>query len=65
MIFLPATSVYAQSVVIDSIVITGLNRTNKEIVLRDINIKPGDTLVEKKIEAVLVDNRLFLMNTGI
>jgi len=48
MIFLPATSVYAQSVVIDSIVITGLNRTNKEIVLRDINIKPGDTLVEKK-----------------
>ncbi len=65
MIFLPATSVYAQSVVIDSIVITGLNRTNKEIVLRDIKIKPGDTLVEKKIEAVLVDNRLFLMNTGI
>lgn len=54
-----------QSVVVDSIVITGLSRTNKEIVLRDINIRPGDTLIEKKINTVLLDNRLMLMNTGI
>lgn len=55
----------AQNLVIDSIIISGLTRTNKEIVLRDINIRPGDSLIEKKIPEVLIDNRLNLMNTGI
>lgn len=55
----------SQNVVIDSIIITGLTRTNKEIVLRDINLKLGDTLIERKVPELLVDNRLNLMNTGI
>ena len=55
----------AQYVHIDSIIVTGLTRTNKEIVLRDINIRKGDSLIEKKIPEVLIDNRLNLMNTGI
>ncbi len=63
--FCMAQQAWAQYLIVDTIIVSGLTRTNKEIVLRDINIKTGDTLIENKILEVLLDNRLYLMNTGI
>lgn len=51
-------------VYIDSISILGNTKTKKRIILREINLQPGDRIALADLGPALEQNRLYLMNTG-
>lgn len=55
----------SQTLTIDSITILGLTRTSKEIVLRDLIIKKGDTISFQELPEIKRDNQFQLLNQGI
>jgi outer membrane protein assembly factor BamA len=55
----------SQSAIIDSITILGLSRTSKQIVLRDLIIKSGDTINLVDLIIIKRNNQWQLLNQGI
>ncbi len=51
-------------VTIDSINIEGNTKTKEKVILRELTFKKGDSLDFKQLNAILEQNRLLLMNTG-
>ena len=51
--------------VVDSIEINGNARTLDEIVLRELNFRPGDSISLEKLPEVMRQNSFLLLNTGL
>ncbi|WP_341838458.1 POTRA domain-containing protein [Chitinophaga pollutisoli] len=52
-------------IVVRDIVVTGNKRTRRSIILREIGIKPGDTLRLRNLQVILETNRKQLLNTSL
>lgn len=64
--FLSFHSLSAQEVIVDEISVQGNKKTRKYVILRELTFKLGDTLnLENLVDEVFVQNRLFLLNTGL
>ena len=55
----------ASFVIVDSIEINGNDRTLDAIVLRELNISPGDSILLEKLPEVMKQNSFLLLNTGL
>ncbi|WP_298714666.1 POTRA domain-containing protein [Chitinophaga sp.] len=52
-------------IVVRDIVVTGNKRTRRSVILREIGIKPGDTLRLRNLQSILETNRKQLLNTSL
>ena len=63
--FATAATLPAQHVIVDSIALLGNERTRRATVLRELAVRPGDTLRLSELPQVLERNAQLLMNTGL
>ncbi len=52
-------------VVVDEIIVSGNNKTLKEVILREMEIREGDSLSHSKLKKALTASKSNLMNTGL
>lgn len=54
-----------QQVTIRQIVVEGNKKTRRDVILREMNFAPGDTVLKGRLSAKIKENELLLLNTGL
>ncbi|MCB0664159.1 MAG: hypothetical protein KDC24_15545, partial [Saprospiraceae bacterium] len=67
--FIMFTTIFCQGqkdfLIVDSICIEGNKKTKNKVILRELNVKPGDTIRVGSLEKDLDQCSFNLMNTGL